>query len=1140
MRASTRALAVLAFLVVASSRVGAADAPPAIGRTGGTAVAPGNLLDDPSFEQPKERDRFGLVFAKWGGWKYEGDCEFAVGQLGRTGKHSCLLLGRSSPKIRVAQQKDLPAGRYRVTAYLRGLDIATGIWNQTTEFMFDGKYIQLKKNGTFGWTKLTYVADIDKPRKVGPSFGLMAAGCLWIDDVCLEKVGPEVALTPAPVLDKEEAPLAPPGPLPASPVRCVECGYRNDPAWKRCYACGTELEARQAAPAGPPVRPIASFEARSEFSGGVVVAEHATDGRRALRIDRSYATMDRPQDWTGYDYLEADLFVEGDQPLSLYVEVRDAQTRDYWTRVNYNTVVPPGASTLTLPVRQLYVGEKSRPGRPLQVNAVTRLVLSVGDKPPAPLFVDHIRLRRDDSAPRARFEGLHAFDLGVGTSPVLEGFTPVTSATLYSAGRGYGLKNARIWRSYDALQPEPLFQDFICIESGGLAIDVPKGKYRVWVNIDSPSGYWGEYQTYTRRAVLAEGKPAVSETMDFDSARRKYYRFWDVEDTPADDTFDKYQQAYFQPKTFDVEVSDGQLNIDFQGENWACCVSAVVVFPLDKAADGERFLQFVQERRRFHFNNYFKRVLHQPARNKLSPTPADERRGYLLFVRDWMRDVYYNDLPDKAERDQPLRADAFAGEMEPITLSVLPLRDLGRSVLTVSDLSGPGGTIPASAVQIGYVSYRLSRVTMEGSVYTIAPRLVMPRAEVDLPKDVVRRFWLTLRVPPTAAAGVYKGTVTLRPSQGATAAIGLEVRVRKGTLDEVDVPAGPWGSHIRVPWRGDDPQAAQVNRQMFLASLRRMREYGFTSCSGMPQIPCRGFKDGKCVLDFDRADEEMRAVKDLGFRAVVAYGAGVTGFNAYYQDLAAAQKAGFKDYPQFIRAIYSEVQKHAEQAGWIPVYYNLADEPIGNDLVRSAENAEAYRAAFPKGPPFFAAASSFTGSKADDPHFRLARAAHVANWNLHDEASVNLLRQAGGAWAFYNGGNRWTFGDYMYKAARQFGMVFRLSWHWNCAAGDPYYALDCREDDYAWCNSAPDGRLVPAIHFEQLREGLDDYRRLITLERLAKAKADTPAGKIGLAIIRDRMAAFKLAQRNHDALLGGDDWTRFRRKVDEAIEGLRD
>ena len=55
----------------------------------------------------------------------------------------------------------------------------------------------------------------------------------------------------------------------------------------------------------------------------------------------------------------------------------------------------------------------------------------------------------------------------------------------------------------------------------------------------------------------------------------------------------------------------------------------------------------------------------------------------------------------------------------------------------------------------------------------------------------------------------------------------------------------------------------------------------------------------------------------------------------------------------------------------------------------------------------------------------------------------------------------------MYKAAKQFGMKFRVSWHWNVVAGDPYYALDCREDDYAWCNMSPAGDLIPSVEFEQ-------------------------------------------------------------------------
>ena len=77
--------------------------------------------------------------------------------------------------------------------------------------------------------------------------------------------------------------------------------------------------------------------------------------------------------------------------------------------------------------------------------------------------------------------------------------------------------------------------------------------------------------------------------------------------------------------------------------------------------------------------------------------------------------------------------------------------------------------------------------------------------------------------------------------------------------------------------------------------------------------------------------------------------------------------------------------------------------------------------------PFFTAASSFKGKNKNDPHFLLSRALNVADWNLHDEDSVKLLHAAGGDWAFYNGGNRWTYGAYMYKAAKQHGKFVELN-----------------------------------------------------------------------------------------------------------------
>ena len=38
-------------------------------------------------------------------------------------------------------------------------------------------------------------------------------------------------------------------------------------------------------------------------------------------------------------------------------------------------------------------------------------------------------------------------------------------------------------------------------------------------------------------------------------------------------------------------------------------------------------------------------MLHRPTGDSLQPSAEDERRGYVVFQRDYMQDVYYNDTP---------------------------------------------------------------------------------------------------------------------------------------------------------------------------------------------------------------------------------------------------------------------------------------------------------------------------------------------------------------------------------------------------------------------------------------------------------------------------------------------------------------
>jgi hypothetical protein len=898
----------------------------------------------------------------------------------------------------------------------------------------------------------------------------------------------------------------------------------------------------------PPVRPLAGFEAGSiapfTASGPEVAAveqAHATDGKSAMRLVGGYAVWDGPQDWSGYDFLKADTFNPGGAPVPIYIEIHDRATDGYWMRVNYQTVLPPGASTLILPT-DLYVGEKSRPGRALDKAHITRFVLSIeGKKTPA--YIDNLRLERDISD-RIKVPGLRAFSFGPGTSPPLRGFTAVTPATVYSPGRGYGLKDARIWRAFDVLQPDPLYEVGICIEGGGFAVDLPNGRYHVFLNIDSPSGFWGEYQVYRKRTVKANGVPVVEDTMDLPGFLKRYFRFADVEDSLDENTFDKYQIPYFHEKEFDVYVRDGRLLLEFQGEAWANFVSALVIYPADQAAAGKRYLANLRERRRFYFDNYFKRVApdgRKDARGAIPPfmpTAAESARGYALFAHDWMEDVPVNAVPWREEIGRPVEAFASAGEMAPLVFSVYPLARPATVTLSVSDLrSAAGDMVPASAVRLGVVSHRLTRVTGEGTVYTIAPRFIMPRSAAPIKPGTTTTFWLTLQTPKHVKAGDYTGRIKLNFSDGRTDSVAVHVRLFATPLDALDVAAGPWGSSLPLPWYASD--LGDYDREMFRKSLAKMREYGCTTFSGIPTLRIRGWSDRKPDIDFAQADREMEDAKSLGFRKVVVnYNGGIAGFDNYHTDDPAMRAAGFGDYVSFLRAVLTTVDAHARSARWLPVAYNLCDEPQGDDAKVAAANARAWREAAPPGMLTTGATSVETVSP-DDPHLALARALRIPNLNLHSEASIKAIKDAGDQWAFYNGGSRWTFGTYMFKCAQQYGMAFRLSWHWNVAAGDPYYALDSREDDYSWVATNARRELIPTIHFErEIREGIDDYRYLLTLSRLVREKPNSPAAPAARRLIADKLASFKLGEREHDQKWPISEYREYRLKLASAIEAM--
>jgi len=107
-------------------------------------------------------------------------------------------------------------------------------------------------------------------------------------------------------------------------------------------------------------------------------------------------------------------------------------------------------------------------------------------------------------------------------------------------------------------------------------------------------------------------------------------------------------------------------------------------------------------------------------------------------------------------------------------------------------------------------------------------------------------------------------------------------------------------------------------------------------------------------------------------------------------------------------------------------------------------------------------ATSLSRDLAAGPRLGLVQALPVPALIRHDLGSLQAVARAGNRLSYYNDGNRWTYGRYLKMLVVRHNLELRLAWHFNNTAGDPYYALDCREDDYCWYNTNARQEMVAA------------------------------------------------------------------------------
>lgn len=149
--------------------------------------------------------------------------------------------------------------------------------------------------------------------------------------------------------------------------------------------------------------------------------------------------------------------------------------------------------------------------------------------------------------------------------------------------------------------------------------------------------------------------------------------------------------------------------------------------------------------------------------------------GLELWWEGPLRKVFPNEPPPK-ESSAGVELSAAGDECEAVQICVRPERDLPKTTVTFTDLTGPA-RIPVTALKANFVGFIDVKEAKAGrSMVGPAPDPLLPDLHMTLPAGKTTPIWVTLHVPRGAAPGRYAGAMTIR-GDGLEASVPLAVRV---------------------------------------------------------------------------------------------------------------------------------------------------------------------------------------------------------------------------------------------------------------------------------------------------------------------------------------------------------------------------
>ncbi len=480
------------------------------------------------------------------------------------------------------------------------------------------------------------------------------------------------------------------------------------------------------------------------------------------------------------------------------------------------------------------------------------------------------------------------------------------------------------------------------------------------------------------------------------------------------------------------------------------------------------------------------------------PTPRASERGYMIFGRKANDFVSARYVPTHWDRATPPQATCPPGEFETIAVGIHALRDLEnvRAELYDPRQHRPRPANPpidAELFQLGHGHRELN-----SQAYLRHPLLLLPPHEVDVPAGETLQYAVRVHVPSDYPARSTSLHLYLSVKDFKRRRIGINVDVPQVTLDQAQSTFFMYYSDSYLP-------EEMATGPMQAAYYRDMAEHGMNSVSlyVVPERETEGGYEIDLHHDWRYPTSDVRAPLGISERIAQMKAAGLVGGGRPLVLISGG--SGLYDWGAFRdpASVQSLLQSGAA-LGWPELLFYMHDEPNLEARVEAVRRTHArVYADIPEARTVTAIGEYGIEHVGDLYDVWIASLAAV------DEDLIERARREGKQlWAY----------DCRHQGQRPaFDRFVCGLWAWRTGIRGlgqwAYYSKGTLAPDAdgrwtvpanwtEWYMIASEAGPIGTVGWEARREGIEDYRTLITLERLVAGR-DEPAAQRGRELLAE-------------------------------------